>query len=82
MFAHFNAGHIRADGPEVAAILRRRVRLHVIRFGVRRPPWQPDEDDRFVVGVSGVVGPQLPRHDASSAEPAESEPADLEKIPP
>jgi hypothetical protein len=64
MFAHVDARHARADRPEFAAILGRGVRLHIVRFHVRRPARQPDEDDRRLGRRrAALAGPQLPRHD-------------------
>ena len=47
-FADIEAGHLGADRLEVAAIFGRGVRLHVVRFHVRRPARQPQEDHRGV----------------------------------
>ena len=49
VFADVDAGDVRVDRPEHAAVLLRGVRLHVERFHVRRPARQPDEDHRRIV---------------------------------
>ena len=79
MFADVDAGDIGADGAEVAAVFCRGVRLHVVHFHVRRPAGEPDEDDGGVGRMLGLAL-QFPRHDASGAETAQSEGAELEEI--
>jgi hypothetical protein len=49
MLADVDPRHVGMNRPELAAVILRGVRLHVIRFHVRRPARQPDEDHGAVV---------------------------------
>ena len=80
VFADVDAGDVGLDRPELAAILRRGVRLHVVGFHVRRAARQPDEDDGGVVG--GLVGAaNLVRGERTERGTGERDRAKPQKIP-
>ena len=46
VLADVEAGHVRLDRPELAAIVGRGIRLHVVGFEVRRAAREAHHDDR------------------------------------
>src|SRR5262249_56228378 len=73
-------GHIGLDGAELAAELRRGVRLEVVHVEVARPAAQPEENHRGVLGGLAVrsrrgLEPQM----VGETEPGQSEEAGAEE---
>jgi hypothetical protein len=69
IFGDVDAGDVRVDRVEFAAIFGRGVGLEVVHLHVRRPAGQPDEDDGIVGGrIAGFVRAKLPRRDAAGGQ--------------
>ncbi len=81
-FAHVEAGNVRADRPERAAVLRRGVRLHVVGLHVRRPTRQPDEDDGGVGRLTRLRRLQTQGQQSAHTHTAQGERTHLEEAAP
>ena len=83
--ADIQSWHGRRDRREDAAIVARCLRLHVIRFHVRRPAGQPQENDRRVpqqfLPVAGHFGRcRLPTEEVRQREATHSQHACSQKL--
>ena len=80
LLADLNAGDVRFDGTELAAVFGGCVGLHVPHVLVRRTARQEDHDDRLVIDPLGRFSTnRLRREDLGQTRATEGEATDLEK---